>query len=103
VGQRIRNWARHRHTRDAALTGFSWRLPIRAPAINISDMPRKPKLKPDNPEQFKRFIEMAREVEVDESPEALDRALGRIISAPKGGEPKTQQKLLRRKDSQAKT
>jgi hypothetical protein len=26
-------------------------------------MPRKPKPQPDNPEQFKRFIEMAREVE----------------------------------------
>jgi hypothetical protein len=26
-------------------------------------MPRKPRPKPDNPEQFKRFTEMAREVE----------------------------------------
>jgi hypothetical protein len=34
-------------------------------------MPRKPKSKPDNPEQFKRFLDVAREVEVDESPEAL--------------------------------
>jgi hypothetical protein len=43
------------------------------------EMPRKPAPKPDNPEQFKRFIETAREVEVDESPDALDRALERII------------------------
>ena len=42
-------------------------------------MPRKPKPKPDNPEQFKRFIEMAREVEVDKSPEALDRAFNKVI------------------------
>jgi hypothetical protein len=42
-------------------------------------MPRKPKPKPDNPEQFKRFIEMAREVEVDESPEAVDRAFERVV------------------------
>jgi hypothetical protein len=42
-------------------------------------MPRKPKPKPDNPEQFKRFIDMAREVEVDESPDAVDRAFGKVI------------------------
>jgi hypothetical protein len=42
-------------------------------------MPRKPKPKPDNPEQFKRFIDMAREVEADESPEAVDRAFGKVI------------------------
>jgi hypothetical protein len=42
-------------------------------------MPRKPKPKPDNPEQFKRFIDMAREVEVDESPEALDRAFNKVV------------------------
>jgi hypothetical protein len=41
-------------------------------------MTRKAKPKPDNPEQFKRFIEMAREVEVDESPETLDRALKKV-------------------------
>jgi hypothetical protein len=42
-------------------------------------MPRKPKPKPDNPEQFKRFIEMAREVGVDESPEAIDRGFERVV------------------------
>jgi hypothetical protein len=42
-------------------------------------MPRKPKPKPDNPEQFKRFIEMAREVEVDESEGAVDRAFEKVI------------------------
>lgn len=39
----------------------------------------KSKPKPDNPEQFKRFIETARQVEVDESPDALDRALDRVV------------------------
>jgi hypothetical protein len=43
-------------------------------------MPRKPKPKPDDPEQFKRFIDMAREVEVDEAPDALDRAFDKVIS-----------------------
>jgi hypothetical protein len=37
-------------------------------------MPRKPKPKPDNQEQFKRFIDMAREVDADESPDAINRA-----------------------------
>jgi hypothetical protein len=42
-------------------------------------MPRKPKPKPDNPEQFKRFVDMAREVEADESSDAIDRAFDKII------------------------
>jgi hypothetical protein len=46
-------------------------------------MPRKPKPKPDNPEQFKRFIDMARKVEVDESPEAFDRAFEIVVRAKK--------------------
>jgi len=33
----------------------------------------------DNPEQSKRFIDMAREVAVDESPEAFDRAFDKVI------------------------
>jgi hypothetical protein len=42
-------------------------------------MPRKPKPPPDDPEEFKRFIDMAREVEADESPEAVDRAFEKVI------------------------
>jgi hypothetical protein len=42
-------------------------------------MPKNPKPKPDNPEQFKRFLETAREVEADESPDAVDRAFKRVI------------------------
>lgn len=48
-------------------------------------MPRKPAPKPDNPEQFRRFIETAREVEVDESPDALERAIKQVIGEAKTG------------------
>lgn len=38
----------------------------------------------DNPEQSKRFIDMAHEVEVDESRESFDKAFDRVdIKAPK--------------------
>jgi hypothetical protein len=46
-------------------------------------MGRKPKPKPDDPEQSKRFIEAAREAEVDESEEAADRAFKKIASSSK--------------------
>jgi hypothetical protein len=44
-------------------------------------MPRKPQRPRQNsdPEQLKRFIDMAREVGVDESPEAFDRAFNSVI------------------------
>jgi hypothetical protein len=48
-------------------------------------VPRKPKPPPDDPEQLKRFKEMAREVEVDETPGAMDRAFDKVI---KSREPK---------------
>lgn len=51
-------------------------------------MLRKPKPKPDNPEQFKRFIDMAREVEADESPDAVDRAFNKVVRPPKRPTPK---------------
>lgn len=45
-------------------------------------MPRKsaPPSRPDDPEQFKRFIDMAHEVEADESPDAIDRAIDKVLS-----------------------
>lgn len=52
-------------------------------------MPRKsprPRQTSD-PEQLKRFIDMAREVEVDESPEAFDRAFNKVASLPKRRDP----------------
>lgn len=51
-------------------------------------MPRK--TKPDNPEQFKRFLEAAREVGTDADPEMFDRVLEEVArsSRPKHS-PKT--------------
>ena len=46
-------------------------------------MARKPKPKADDPEQFKRFIDMVREVEADERPDAIDRALKRVVRQKK--------------------
>lgn len=40
-------------------------------------MPRKPKQ--DDPAQSKRFIEAARKVEVDERPEAFERAFKKVV------------------------
>jgi hypothetical protein len=45
--------------------------------------------KPDNPEQYRRFIETARASEADESPDALDRAFERVVGPKKAkDEPK---------------
>jgi len=41
-------------------------------------MERKPKPNPDDPAQYKRFLEAARETEADESKEAADEAFRRI-------------------------
>ncbi len=47
-------------------------------------MPRKPAPKPDNPEQSKRFVEMAKELGVANDPEAFERALKRVSRPAKG-------------------
>jgi hypothetical protein len=52
---------------------------LRKPATKPASRP-KTKRKTD-PKQFERFVETARKIGVDESPEALDRAFDRI--APK--------------------
>jgi hypothetical protein len=39
--------------------------------------------KPDNPEQFERFVEAARKAGVDESGEAFERAFDKIVPARK--------------------
>ncbi len=39
----------------------------------------KPPAKADDPAESKRFIDMAREVEVDESPEAFEKAFKKVI------------------------
>lgn len=43
--------------------------------------PPKPRQKTDL-EQHKRFLEMAREVEVDERPEAFERAFKKVVHPP---------------------
>lgn len=40
----------------------------------------KPDPKPDNPEEYERFLKTARELEADESPDALDKAFDRIVT-----------------------
>jgi hypothetical protein len=42
----------------------------------------KPKAKPDDPAQSKRFIEAAREAEADETREGAERAFKKIVSKP---------------------
>jgi hypothetical protein len=52
----------------------------------------KPPANADNPEQSKRFIDMAREVEADESPGTADRAFNRVVprqSAPTPSAPRS--------------
>jgi len=39
---------------------------------------------PDNAEQYRRFVETSRELEADESPDAMDRAFGRVVKPRKG-------------------
>ena len=45
-------------------------------------MPRKPTPPPDNPEQSKRFIEIAREVGAKDTQEEFDRAFRKVASRP---------------------
>ena len=42
-------------------------------------MPRKPNPKPDNPEQFRRFTELACEVGAEQPSENFDRVLKKVI------------------------
>lgn len=46
-------------------------------------MAPKSERKPDDPAQYKRFVEAAREAEADETEEGADRAFKKVVS-PKG-------------------
>jgi hypothetical protein len=46
-------------------------------------MPRKPNPPPDDPEQFKRFIEEARKIGSEADPETFDRVLDKVAHSPK--------------------
>ena len=48
-------------------------------------MPRKPNQKWDDPEESKRFLETAKEVEASEDPKDFERALKAVVS---NGKPK---------------
>jgi hypothetical protein len=41
---------------------------------------RKDKPKPDDPAQYKRFLEAAREAEADETEEGADKAFKKVVS-----------------------
>jgi len=42
-------------------------------------MPRKPAQNPHNPEEYKRFLETAKEVEANKDPKAFERAFERVV------------------------
>jgi hypothetical protein len=54
----------------------------------------KPMHKPDDPEQSKRFIEMAQELEADGDAEAFDRAFKKVAAAKR--QPPTKPKRKKR-------
>lgn len=54
----------------------------------LSIMPSKPIPKPDNPEQYKRFLETAREVGADMPGEAFDRVLDKVARSKPADKPK---------------
>jgi hypothetical protein len=56
----------------------------------------KPLPKPDDPEQSKRFIEMAQDLEADTSPEDFDRAFRKVAAAKRQPTIKTQPKRKKR-------
>jgi hypothetical protein len=51
-------------------------------------MPNKSNPKPDDPEQYKRFIEAAEKAQADETEEGADRAFKRVVSRPRPSEKK---------------
>jgi len=48
----------------------------------LTSVPRKPKPPPDDPEQSKRFIDMAREIGADATKEEFERVFKKVV-APK--------------------
>jgi hypothetical protein len=59
---------------------------------------KRPGIVPDDPEQFQRFVEAARELGIEEVGEEYERAVDAILRAPKPDEPMRQRiKGTRRK------
>ena len=46
-------------------------------------MPRKPAPKPDNPKEYKRFLETAREVGASNDAKDFERAFKKVVPADK--------------------
>jgi len=66
-----------------------WGLHFRYQLPMSWNMPRKRKPPPDDPEQSKRFIEAAREIGTDESPEAFERVFKKVALSKPGRAPPT--------------
>lgn len=56
-------------------------------------MPRKPKPPPDDPEQSKRFIDIAREVGAETPSPDFERVFRKVAEQPKGVPPKANGEL----------
>jgi hypothetical protein len=55
---------------------------VRRDFAYIAQMAKKPELKPDDPEHYKRFLEAAKEAEADETEKGADRAFKRVAKQP---------------------
>jgi hypothetical protein len=66
-------------------------------------MPRKPNPPPDDPEQSKRFIDMAREVEAEQASPNFERVFRRVAEQPKGFPPKPSVRRSRRNGKRVST
>lgn len=67
-------------------------------------MPTEPKGQqptPDDPEQSKRFIETARQVEADENPEAFEKAFREVVR-PKRNVPSDDQQGSQKKSERGR-
>ena len=64
-------------------------------------MPRKPKSVPDDPEQSKRFIDMAREVGAEKPSPNFERVFRKVAERPKGFPPKPSARRSRRTGKRA--
>ena len=62
-------------------------------------MPRKPKPPPDDPEESKRFIDMAREVGAEQPSPDFERVFRKVVEQPKGIHPRAGRSRLKSKRS----
>ena len=62
-------------------------MPLRAAPCYHAGMPRKPKRQPDDPEQSKRFIDMAREVGAEQPSPDFERVFRKVAEQSKGVPP----------------